>query len=94
MAPTPGQRLCALVRQIVSLLEGGDSRAAAEEAAGLPALVASLPAQMAPAEVEEARGLLERYAALGEKLRQDTLAATGRLESARRVAAYARLARR
>jgi hypothetical protein len=88
MAATPTQGLCAHLRSIVQLLERGDRVAAASEVAEMQKLIAGLPPAMPDADVKEAGRLMERYAELGAKLRQDTLASMTRLGAARRVAAY------
>lgn len=94
MPEAPAQRFLAYLREIVRLLEGGDRGAAAAAAAEMRSVVAGLAPEMAESDLAEAKKLMERYAALGERLNQDTLASIARLGAARRVAAYGRRARR
>lgn len=94
MSPTRTEELCACLRSIVGALEHGDRQSAAEEAVKMQALIATLPARMPEAQQVEARQLLEKYAALGERLRQGTLVSMAQLGAARRLAAYGRRAYR
>jgi hypothetical protein len=94
MTPTPTQRFCSQLRDIVGFLENGDRAAAAKAAAELEQMVATLPRTMPEVEIAEARQLLERYGVLAEHLRQETVASMKRLGAARHLSAYGRHGRR
>jgi hypothetical protein len=90
MASGPAERLCAILRGIVALLERGDHVGAAAEVAQLQALIATLPRDLPEEDLAEAKTLLSRYRALGEELREKTHASMARLGAARRAAVYGR----
>ena len=62
----------------------------AAESAEMAKLVATLPLELPPDELSEARQLLAKYETLGAGLRERTLAAMTQLGAARRARAYAR----
>ncbi len=94
MPEAPAQRFLACLRQIVVLLERGDRGAAAAAATEMRSLIGGLPSEMPESEFAEAAKLMQRYATLGEKLHEDTLASIARLGAAQRVAAYGHRAHR
>jgi hypothetical protein len=94
MDRTPTQQLCVHLRTIVELLERGDRGAAATEAKTMQALIGALPSEISDRDLDEVNRLLEKYATLGEQLRQETLASMTRLGAARRLAAYGRKSHR
>jgi hypothetical protein len=85
--------LAGYLRTIVDGLEQGDRESAAVAAQSMMRWIetASTGASQAMSEEEiaEAGRLLQRYAALGDKLQHETLEAMNRLGNMRRVAAYA-----
>ena len=89
MALTPTQEFCARLQRIVMLLEQSNWAEAAA-AAEMEKLVATLPLELPPDELSEARQLLAKYETLGAGLRERTLAAMTQLGAARRARAYAR----
>jgi hypothetical protein len=94
VALTPTQEFCARLQRIVMLLEQRNWAEAAAAAAAMEKLVSTLPLELPPDELSEARQLLAKYETLGAGLRERTLAAMTQLGAARRARAYARRAHR
>lgn len=88
MASVPEPSLCGHLRAIIEGMEQGDRESAAMAATEMMRWIESGPAMSSEAEIAEAKGLLERYAALGDKLQQETAVAMNRLGNVRKVAAY------
>jgi hypothetical protein len=88
MGTVPEPSLCGHLRAIIAGMEQGDRESAATAAAEMMRWIESAPAVASDDELAEAKGLLERYAALGDKLRQETVEAMNRLGNVRRLSAY------
>jgi hypothetical protein len=76
------------IGSVVGFLEKGDTAAAAVAATEMKKMIPDLSPSALSDDVEEVRKLLERYAVLGDGLRQQVLGAMNRMGAARRLRAY------